>query len=333
MWWLLTAVAHASYGVPVDGIPHPAEREVFVWTNAVRTDPEAFRSAYECDFDGFEEGEKTPKAPLLWHDGLGEAARFHSVDMHTHDHFSHSSSDGTPAGTRIRRYYPTSNVGENIAYGYPDPYAVVLGWMCSTGHRANIMTPDWEELGTGISGKYTTQDFGRRGVSPLERPLAMGAHTPTEPGAEVEYLLNVHALAAPSKVEVVVNGEPVAMELGWGVPSQGTWRVRVATQPGCNRYAFRAQLADGVVVHFPEVGSFGFGPCAYTDEEAQWIRGAAPPDPPGLADTAAPHFGIDGTDDDDVRFRDAYGCGCAHGSGAAGLLPLALLGLLVRRRR
>lgn len=333
MWWLLTAVAYASYGVPVDGVPNPAEREVFVWTNAVRTDPEGFRAVYECDFDAFEEGEKTPQPSLLWHDGLGEAARFHSVDMHTNDNFSHTSSDGTPAGTRIQRYYPSGNVGENIAFGYPNPYEVVLGWMCSTGHRANIMAPGWEELGTGISADYYTQDFGRRDDAPIARALPMGAHSPPKPGAEVEYLVNVQAAAAPTKVEVVVGSQTVAMELGWGKANQGTWRVRLPTQPDCNRYWFRAQLADGAVARFPEVGAFGFGPCAYTDTEAQWMDGGVVPDPPGLSDTAAPHFGIDGTDDDDVRFRDAYGCGCAHGPGAPAWLPLLLVGLLARRRR
>ena len=30
--------------------------------------------------------------------------------------------------------------------------AVFGGWMCSDGHRANIMLPDWVELGTGVVG-------------------------------------------------------------------------------------------------------------------------------------------------------------------------------------
>lgn len=37
--------------------------------------------------------------------------------------------------------------GENIALGYPDPAAVVSGWMDSAGHRANILNAQWTVMG------------------------------------------------------------------------------------------------------------------------------------------------------------------------------------------
>ena len=38
MWLLLVTVALAGYGDPTDGVPDPAERELFVWTDAARVD-------------------------------------------------------------------------------------------------------------------------------------------------------------------------------------------------------------------------------------------------------------------------------------------------------
>ncbi|WP_315095738.1 CAP domain-containing protein, partial [uncultured Cellulomonas sp.] len=42
-------------------------------------------------------------------------------------------------------------VGENIALGYPTPAAVVAGWMGSPGHRANILNPDYTQIGVGCT--------------------------------------------------------------------------------------------------------------------------------------------------------------------------------------
>jgi uncharacterized protein YkwD len=58
----------------------------------------------------------------------------------------------------------TSSAGENIAYGYDTPRALVSAWMHSKGHRANILSRHFNRI--GISGwrsangvTYATQDF------------------------------------------------------------------------------------------------------------------------------------------------------------------------------
>ena len=61
--------------------------------------------------------------------------------------YSHTRPDGTSCKTVIagaNRY-----IGENIAAGYITPKDVVTGWMNSAGHRANILNPNFEELGVG----------------------------------------------------------------------------------------------------------------------------------------------------------------------------------------
>lgn len=58
-------------------------------------------------------------------------------------------------------------VGENIAYGYQSPKAVVAAWMHSAGHRANILEHRYQLIGVGAAtdddGTYwVSQVFGRR---------------------------------------------------------------------------------------------------------------------------------------------------------------------------
>jgi uncharacterized protein YkwD len=56
-------------------------------------------------------------------------------------------------------------VGENVAEGFPDGKAVMVGWMNSPGHKANILKPEYRLLGVGAvqnsQGRwYSAQVFG-----------------------------------------------------------------------------------------------------------------------------------------------------------------------------
>jgi uncharacterized protein YkwD len=61
--------------------------------------------------------------------------------------------------------YRMSASGENVAEGYPTPAAVVAGWMTSPGHRANIVSTNFSEMGAGVATakngrKFYAQVFG-----------------------------------------------------------------------------------------------------------------------------------------------------------------------------
>jgi uncharacterized protein YkwD len=42
-------------------------------------------------------------------------------------------------------------VGENVGAGYPTPEEVVAGWMDSPGHRANILSESFTQVGAGYA--------------------------------------------------------------------------------------------------------------------------------------------------------------------------------------
>ncbi|MFZ0614703.1 MAG: CAP domain-containing protein, partial [Desulfobacterales bacterium] len=117
---------------------------------------------------------------LSYSEELTVAARLHSQDMAARNYFSHTSLDGRLFSERITAAgYEYQRCGENIAAGYATPAAVVDGWMNSDGHRANILNPDYCDIGVGYAAvdgsdfyHYWTQDFGRRaGVTECPEPV------------------------------------------------------------------------------------------------------------------------------------------------------------------
>lgn len=93
---------------------------------------------------------------------LSAVARAKSQDMKDNGYFSHTSPTyGSPFDMMKSFGIKYNTAGENIAYGYRTPDAVVEGWMNSEGHRANILNSSYKEIGVGYvaSGNYWTQMF------------------------------------------------------------------------------------------------------------------------------------------------------------------------------
>ena len=111
-------------------------------------------------------------SPLSTNPLLGQAAQTHTENMALQDFFDHTGLDGLSAGDRIEATgYDFSAWGENIGAGYLTPEEVVEGWMDSPGHRANILDPNFLEIGVGYYflendtgsvnfNHYWTQVFG-----------------------------------------------------------------------------------------------------------------------------------------------------------------------------
>ena len=62
--------------------------------------------------------------------------------------------------------YPVAAAGENIGEGYRNSAEAVAGWMDSPGHRANILSPKYTQIGTGVAvakdgTQYWAQVFGK----------------------------------------------------------------------------------------------------------------------------------------------------------------------------
>ena len=93
---------------------------------------------------------------------LSRVARYKSEDMQKNSYFSHTSPTyGSPFQMMKSFGINYRSAAENIAKGYATPKAVVDGWMNSSGHRANILNPNFTHIGVGFAsnGSYWTQMF------------------------------------------------------------------------------------------------------------------------------------------------------------------------------
>lgn len=103
--------------------------------------------------------------PLKSNWELSRVARYKSQDMADKGYFSHTSPTyGSPFKMMESFGIRFSAAGENIAYGQRTPQEVVNGWMNSPGHRANILSAVYNEIGVGLATdnngrKYWTQMF------------------------------------------------------------------------------------------------------------------------------------------------------------------------------
>jgi uncharacterized protein YkwD len=113
---------------------------------------------------------------------LSAAADAHSRAMGTHGFFAHDSRDGSAFWQRVKRFYGPGgyenwSVGENLLWssGELNASRALQLWMASPGHRKNILTPRWREIGLsalevraapGVFGGHdvviVTTDFGVR---------------------------------------------------------------------------------------------------------------------------------------------------------------------------
>jgi hypothetical protein len=124
-------------------------------------------------------------------DALTKASLAYSQRLVAESFFAHEAPDGTDVVDRLRAsgYIRPSTgweVGENLAWAQGDfssPRKVVNAWMESPGHRANVLTRAYREIGIGVvlgtptagpSGATFTTNFGRRDAEPVAEQAGAG---------------------------------------------------------------------------------------------------------------------------------------------------------------
>ncbi len=102
---------------------------------------------------------------------LTQAARRHRLAMAGHNFTSHTGSDGSDGGQRIRDAgYNWAAWAEIIGWGFGgDPVRMMNWWMNSPVHKATILSTNQADFGVGYAMNpnstyihYWTVDFGRR---------------------------------------------------------------------------------------------------------------------------------------------------------------------------
>lgn len=115
-------------------------------------------------------------APLHADLALQDAAADRMHHMEDESFWSHQSPDGlSPFHWLSQRQYPYRAAGENLAQGFETARLLVESWMESRGHRANILSANYEDCGIAIidgstlgpaTGKSIVVMFGSKSVTP-----------------------------------------------------------------------------------------------------------------------------------------------------------------------
>ena len=99
--------------------------------------------------------------PALGSDpNLARIAGTRSAAMATERRLSHSGWERALRKAGLQ----DDSLGENVAYNYDSPDAVMRGWLQSPGHRANILRRSFKRIGVGCviderGHRWWTQDF------------------------------------------------------------------------------------------------------------------------------------------------------------------------------
>ncbi len=110
-------------------------------------------------------------APLHVHSALMHSAAWMAQDMAQHNYLRHTDCKGREIDPRLPElgYGDYREIGENIAGGQLTADEVVADWLRSPGHRANLLNPDFREIGVSHAvaphthyKHYWVQDFGSR---------------------------------------------------------------------------------------------------------------------------------------------------------------------------
>lgn len=83
---------------------------------------------------------------------VARVARYKASDMATNHYFSHTSPKyGSPFNMMEDFNIRFSAAGENIAMGQKTAAAVMQAWMNSPGHRSNILSRNYTQIGVGAA--------------------------------------------------------------------------------------------------------------------------------------------------------------------------------------
>jgi len=140
--------------------------------------------------------------PLLMNQRLTDAAQAKANDMAARDYWSHNTPEGQAPWVFIDQAgYSYRKAGENLAYGFKNNDATIIGWMNSQEHRENLLDAEYQEVGFGFANANNYQKSGQETIV-----VAMYGEPSTTPVAGATTTQNTPAPKAVSKLDILSGG-------------------------------------------------------------------------------------------------------------------------------
>lgn len=152
---------------------------------------------------------------------LNQAAGLKAQDMIVNNYFDHTSPSGiSPWHWFSQAGYSFVWAGENLAIHFTDTNAVFDAWMASSGHRDNILNPNFKDIGVAVAtgqidGRQTTVSvlaFGSPGVTQPKITPATKTNSPTQPAPKTE-IVNETQKVEEIKEQTPKNAPPAEPKL------------------------------------------------------------------------------------------------------------------------
>lgn len=171
MMFMTMSSADNAFKISTDFKASQVEVEVIQITDSARASQQFLAEVEQQIFnDVNKEREKQGLKPYTYSQQLQDYARDKSYDMGQKGYFSHEDKKGKLMSDQIKQDDLTfKSWGENIAYvsGTTDPTKLATEfmkvWMNSEGHRDNILSTNFKEIGIGVYEKdgkvFATQEF------------------------------------------------------------------------------------------------------------------------------------------------------------------------------
>lgn len=150
--------------------------------------------------------------PLRMNSELANAAAGKAQDMFVKNYWAHVSPDGVTPWVFIKGAgYEYMYAGENLARGFTTASDVMNAWMASPGHRENILSKNYNDIGFAIkSGTLTGDDtvlvveeFGSRASDFAQKETSVGAAVQSAPVATTPAPRVVAAVTQPTPTTMV----------------------------------------------------------------------------------------------------------------------------------
>ncbi len=203
--------------------------------------------------------------PLRWNAELTHAARWFawdSAENRPDPYCGHLDTLGNWPNVRAAAFnYPGAAGAENAYCGYVTPQQAVEGWLGSSGHAANLLNPDFREVGLGYYRRnsdgrgYVVQDFG---ADPAYAPVVINNEALNTTTAQVQLYIHDRADAGGftglrPATSMQVGGDacftgdswqPFQTRLSWTLPGGEGWKeVFVRTR---DAYGYATSAADSI---------------------------------------------------------------------------------------
>jgi len=149
--------------------------------------------------------------PLKGATALHKAAQDHASWLRSNNKVGHTGEGGSDQLDRIKAAgYPISPGGfgsENMAAGMSGVDNVMQAWMWSSGHRRNLLRPDWEHIGVGYARRtdgpykhFWVVTFGRPGTG---QSAQLGGPLPPDLLDMGESMVPLESALADAQIQLV----------------------------------------------------------------------------------------------------------------------------------